>query len=90
VELKLFDCNTGKELWSIKTNSIDVPHLGICNNRLLLSDNKTFTAFSLKSGQIIEKIHFSKKEKNNYAFDMLPDILTGGYYLISYDEKFYW
>lgn len=90
IELILFDCNTGKELWNIKTSSINVPHLGICNNRLLLSDNKTFTTFSLDSGQIIEKIHFSKKERNNYAFEMLSDMITGKYYLKSYDEKFYW
>lgn len=90
VDLKLFDCNTGKELWSIKTNSINVPHLGICNNRLLLSDNRTFTAFSLDSGRIIKKISFSKKEKNNYAFDMISDMITSEHYLKSYDGKFYW
>lgn len=90
VELKLFDCNNGKELWSIKANSINVPHLGICNNRLLLTDNRTFTAFSLDTGQIIEKIPFSKKIKNNYAFDMLSDMTTGDNYLKSYDGKIYW
>lgn len=90
VELKLFDCITGKELWGIKTNSISVPHLGICNNHLLLSDNTTFTTFSLDKGQIIKKLSFPKKIKNNYAFDMLSDIITGEHYLKSYDEKFYW
>lgn len=90
VQLNFFDCNTGKELWSMKTNSINIPHLGICNNRLLLSDNKTFRVFSLDDGKVIEKIPFSNKNKSNYAFEMLSDIMTGEHYLKSYDGKFYW
>lgn len=90
VEFKLFDSNTGKELWSINTNSFNVPHIGICNNLLLLSDNKTLTVLSVENGESIEKIHFSKSIKNNYAFDMLSDIITGDHYLKSYDGKIYW
>lgn len=90
VVFKLFDSNNGKELWSKDITSINIPHLGICNDRLLVSDNKTFAVFLLNDGSVIEKKVFSKKDKNNYTFEMLTDMKTGDYYLKSYDGKFYW
>ena len=90
VVLKLFDSKQGKEIWSTDFNAINVPHIGICNNNLLVSDNKSFTLFSLDDGTLLNKKLFPSKNKGNYAFEMLADIGTGDYYLKSYDWKIYW
>jgi outer membrane protein assembly factor BamB len=90
IDFKLFDANNGQELWSVHTNAIKAVSLGICNNNLLLSDNNVFTVFSLDDGRVIEKVYFSSDKQNNFNFETLTDIVTGEYYLRTYDGKIYW
>ena len=90
VELKLFNSRDGKEIWSNNIRSINEPDIGICNDKLLLTDNNSFTVFSMDNGKELSKKSFLKNERSNYAFEMLTDTKTGKYYLKSYDEKIYW
>lgn len=90
VELKLFNCSQGKEVWSKKLTSVDKICLGICDSVLLLSDDKAFSVFSLSNGALNERTSFSEDAKEKYAFDLLSDLETGEYYLWSYDGKIYW
>lgn len=90
VVLKLIDSKNGEELWNKNINSINIPHIGICANSLLISDNKSFSVFSLSNGDILEKREFTTKDKGKYAFEMLTDMITGDYYIRSCNGKIYW
>lgn len=90
VVLKLFHSENGRELWSKSISSINVPNIGICSDKLLIADNNSFRVFSMNSAEEITNKSFSQNEKSHYSFEMLSDIVTGDYYLKSYNGIVYW
>jgi hypothetical protein len=91
IRFKLLDSKNGAVIWDKTLNGVgDDPCIGICNGNLLFSDSRKFAVYDLYSGKVKFNIAFSRSERNNYAFTSIADLVTGTYYLKSYDDVYYW
>lgn len=90
ITMKLFDVSKGIELWSNSFTSINIPDIFISDNNLLITDKKSLKVFSMDKGKETAMKIIPKKKENNYVFEMLTDIVSGNFYLKSFDGKIYW
>lgn len=90
IVLSVLDSKQGIQSWTTTFNSVNVPHIGIVNDNILIADNESFTVLSAADGHEIARAVFQKDKKNDFAFEMLTDASTGVYYLKTYDGRILW